>query len=297
MDQPYDVIGLGELLWDLFPGWETDPAKRKPGGAPANVAFHAQQLGHRAAVATRVGRDDLGTDLLAFLERQGLSTNLVQRDAEPNTGTVTVEPRDTGTTYTFREDSAWDRLAWTPDWQAALATTRAVAYGTLAQRNPLSRATIQAAVAATTPSAWRVYDINLRPPFYDRATIDASLRLARVAKLNHEEVPIVAELLSAPVRDVEPFARWLRETYRLDLVCVTRGGDGALAVSATEIVDAPGIPTNVVDTVGAGDAFTAGLIHGLLEAWPLDRTLPFANRLGALVASHPGAMPILTIER
>jgi fructokinase len=286
----YDVIGLGELLWDCFPD------TRRPGGAPANVAFHAQQLGLSAAVATRVGIDPLGDEVVQFLQQQGLSTTLVQRDPHHGTGTVTVEPRPTGTTYTFLENSAWDFLTVDETWRIALSQTRAVCFGTLAQRHPASRATIHAAVQLTPATALRVYDINLRPPFYDREWIIASLQLANIAKCNDEEVAVLAQMLSAPSAELIPFAQWLRHTYRLEAVCITRGGAGAIGVSATEVCEAAGIPIIVADTVGAGDAFTAGLIWSVLNSRPLRNTIPFANHLGALVASHPGAMPVLTSE-
>ncbi|OYW21664.1 MAG: hypothetical protein B7Z55_05555, partial [Planctomycetales bacterium 12-60-4] len=265
-----DVIGLGEILWDCFPD------ERRPGGAPANVAFHAQQLGLSAAVATRVGCDPLGEDLLAFLIRQGLSTQLVQRDAEHGTGTVTVEPLADGTRYTFLENSAWDFLAADDCWLSAMQSARAVCFGTLAQRNAISRQAIHQCVSATSTTCLRVYDVNLRPPFYERDWIEASLELATIVKLNDDEVGVLAGMFARKDTSDIDFAQWLRETYRLSLVCVTRGARGALAVSATETCETPGIAIQVADTVGAGDAFTAGLIRSQLQSWPLSQSLTLA---------------------
>lgn len=283
------VIGLGELLWDCF------PAGRLPGGAPANVAFHAQQLGLPAAAATRVGTDALGDELLAFLGSKGLQTDLVQRDPLHGTGTVTVSPRSDGhTDYVFLENSAWDFLEATPAWNAAFATARAVAFGTLAQRGAISRAAIHACVRATAPDCLVVYDINLRPPFYDRAWIAESLSLARVVKLNDDESRILAEMFSVPETTPVAVAQHLLKQFpRLELVCITRGGNGAIGITRSETVEVPGVPVTVVDTVGAGDAFTAALISGRLAQQPLGTTLQFANRVGSLVASRPGAMPDL----
>lgn len=284
------VIGLGELLWDCFPD------HRLPGGAPANVAFHAQQLGLSAAVATRVGQDDLGAELCQFLQQQGLSTELVQRDPQHGTGTVTVEPHAAGTQYTFLENSAWDFLQATPEWLDAAASAAAICFGTLAQRGPVSRETIHRCLAAASADCLIVYDVNLRPPFYQREWIERSLRRARIVKLNDDEVRTLAAMFAAPAADDLGFARWLRTAFDLDLVCVTRGARGALAVSPTETCDVRGIAVDVVDTVGAGDAFTAALLRSRLDGWTLERALPFANQVGALVASRRGAMPILTEE-
>lgn len=285
-----DLIGLGEMLWDCFPD------RRLPGGAPANVAFHAQQLGLSTAVATRVGKDPLGDELIAYLQQQGLSTQLVQRDPQHGTGTVTVEPQGTSTRYTFLENSAWDFLEIDDAWQAALTTAKAVCFGTLAQRGQVSRTTIHRALQHTPPDCLRVYDINLRPPFYEQAWIEASLKLARIVKLNDEEVRVLSAMFGLTVADEQQFAKWLLQRYELDLVCITRGARGAMAVTSSNVVDVPGLAITVADTVGAGDAFTAGLIWSRLQHWPLDRGLTLANRLGALVASRSGAMPVLTQE-
>jgi fructokinase len=287
---PPAVIGLGELLWDCFPD------RRLPGGAPANVAFQAQQLGLTAAVATRVGTDPLGDELCDFLRTQGLSTALVQRDPLHGTGTVTVEPNATGTRYTFLENSAWDFLEATPAWLTALSQAQAVCFGTLAQRGTVSRAAIHRGLTACSPGCLIVYDINLRPPFYEREWIEASLALAHIVKLNDDEVRVLRPLLQGPSGDDRDFAAWLLQRHVLDAVCVTRGPHGALVVSPDETIDAPGVPVTVVDTVGAGDAFTAALIAARLSQWPWERAVQLANRVGALVASRPGAMPALRAE-
>ncbi len=288
---PPAFLGLGELLWDCF------PSGRLPGGAPANVAFHVQQLGLSAATVTRVGCDPLGDEICEFLKTQGLSLDLVQRDPVHGTGTVTVEPTSTGTTYTFLPDSAWDFLAPQPELIAAMQSARAVCFGTLAQRSAVSREAIQACLAAVSSNCLVVYDINLRPPFFEREWIARSLCHAKIVKLNDEEVPTLSQMFATgPHSDLE-YARDLLATHpKLELVCVTRGANGCLAVSRSEVIDLPGIAVQVVDTVGAGDSFTAALIQTRLAGWPLARSVAFANRVGSLVASRSGAMPILREE-
>ena len=286
-----EFIGLGELLWDCFPD------RRLPGGAPANVAFHAQQLGLSAATVTRVGCDALGDEICEFLRSQGLTVDLVQRDPLHGTGTVTVEPTPTGTAYTFLPDSAWDFLAPQPELIAAMKSARAICFGTLAQRSVISRETIHVCLAAASPGCLIIYDVNLRPPFYEREWIDRSLRRARLVKLNDDEVRVLSQMLATGTDNDLDFAQHLlAEQSQLELVCITRGANGCLAVSRSEVVDVPGITVQVVDTVGAGDSFTAALIQTRLAGWSLRRSVEFANRVGALVASRPGAMPILRDE-
>jgi fructokinase len=288
------VLGLGELLWDCFPD------RRLPGGAPANVAFHAQQLGLSAATVTRVGCDPLGDEICEFLKSRGLCLDLVQRDPLHGTGTVTVEAGGTteataaATKYTFKPDSAWDFLEPTPPLLEAMRAAQAVCFGTLAQRCPVSRGAIHTCLAAASNRCLIVYDVNLRPPFFEREWIERSLHRARIAKLNDDEVRVLAVMLDAGVSDNERFARWLMSRYDLELVCVTRGAAGCLLVGAGDVVDEPGVPVDVIDTVGAGDAFTAALIQTRLEGWPLRRSAEFANRVGSLVAGSHGAMPVLT---
>lgn len=282
------LLGLGEFLWDCFPD------RRLPGGAPANVAFHAQQLGLKAAIVTRVGCDESGDDLCRLLTSQGLGLDLVQRDPHHATGTVTVELGHDKTTYTFLPNSAWDFLALTPELIAALRSAPAICFGTLAQRSPTSRDTIQACLRIASPSCLTVYDVNLRSPFYAIDWIKNSLHHARIVKLNDDEVRVLSPFFSTDSANDLEFARHLlQHESQLELVCVTRGAGGCLAVSRTEMIDEPGIPVKVVDTVGAGDSFTAALIATRLAGWPLQRSIPFANRVGSLVASHAGAMPIL----
>ncbi len=285
------VVGLGELLWDCFED------SRLPGGAPANVAFHAGQLGCRGVVCSRVGRDELGNELLEFLAGQGLDTALVQRDAVYPTSKVTVDtsqpdhPR-----FIIHENVAWDYLALEPALGQLLGRAAAVCFGTLAQRSPESRRTIQQAIRAVAPGCLVVYDVNLRQHFYDRECVEASLRASRVAKLNAEEVIELDKLLGFDSPSQVDFARTVQRRFGVDAVCITRGDQGCLLVGADEVVDDPGSPVRVADAVGAGDAFTAALIVARLRAWPLQAQAAFANAVGALVASRPGAMPILREE-
>lgn len=284
------LVGIGELLWDCFGD------SRRPGGAPANVAFHARQLGTQAAVLSRVGRDALGDELAAHLSSCGLETTFIQRDANHPTGTVTVElSQKDHPQYVIHENVAWDHLAFDAPAAQLLGRATAICFGTLAQRSPASRAAIRAAVNAA-PDALRIYDVNIRPPWYSRDVIEWSLRAASVVKLNADEVAVLACELELPNNDADDLASHLHDRCNVDLVCLTRGGLGCVLYARGEKVTEKGRPREVVDTVGAGDAFTAGLAFALRQSWPLARVAQFANEVGGLVATRPGAMPPLRDE-
>ncbi len=285
------VLGLGEVLWDCFPGREL------PGGAPANFAFHAAQLGCHAAVLSRVGHDERGEELLALLQAGGVVTDWIQCDEEHATGTVEVDTsRPDQPRFVIRPEAAWDYLEWTPQWQEVAGKAAAVCFGTLAQRSSRSRDTLRQLLSSVPASSLTVYDVNLRQDFYDRATIDASLRRSRAVKLNEGEEATLTQLLELGPCYPREFAARLQFRYGVQAVCITRGGNGCLVIEGNDMADEPGLPVQVVDTVGAGDAFTAAWVFARFHGWPLRKQAQFANRVGALVASRAGAMPHLQNE-
>ncbi|MDO4575785.1 MAG: carbohydrate kinase [Planctomycetia bacterium] len=287
------ILGLGELLWDCF------AEERRPGGAPANVAFQANQLGFRGVVCSRVGDDPLGHELFAFLHSCGLTTEGVQRDPRYPTGTVTVDTTQSDAPeYVIHENVAWDFLEFTDVLGALAAEASAVCFGTLAQRNVVTAQTMRELLDAVRPGCLKVYDVNLRQHFYQRDVVERSFHQANVVKLNEGEVNVVSRLLGFSEEPPAPiaFARWVCETYRVEQVCVTRGDRGCLLVTPDEVVDEIGKPVAVVDTVGSGDAFTAALIYGVLEGFPLEKQAHFANAVGGLVATRRGGMPDLKEE-
>ncbi|MDA0283425.1 MAG: carbohydrate kinase [Planctomycetota bacterium] len=292
-DEPvrHRLIGLGEVLWDCFPDGQ------RPGGATSNVAFHATQLDCEGFVVSRVGDDERGRELVSYLTRQGLNVNGIQRDRDEPTGRVTVEITGAGQhEFIIHEDVAWDRLEFTPSLQQLMATADAVCFGTLAQRCPASRETIQRCLFETGVDCLIVFDVNIRQHFYDRIVIERSLQAADIVKLNDAEAELLTDLLELPGGTAADLAAGIRDQFGVDLVCITRGDAGCTLSAASETVSVPGVKIDVVDTVGAGDAFTAALIISRLEGWPLVASAEFANRVGALVASHAGAMPVLVEE-
>lgn len=180
---------------------------------------------------------------------------------------------------------------WTPQWQELAQQADAVCFGSLAQRSDQSRTTIGRFLLASRPSAVRVFDVNLRQNFYTVQVLAESMKLATIVKLNHEELPKIMRLFELESRGEEDSARRLLSSHPVKLVCVTRGNSGSLLVSPDETHEHPGFKVKVADTVGAGDAFTAALVHGYLRDTPLAQINENANRVGAWVASQPGATP------
>ncbi len=286
LSQKHVVVGLGELLWDLF------PSGKQLGGAPANFAYIASLLGDEGIPASRLGQDALGAEGIRRLGELGLSTAFLQQDADHPTGTVKVEVDPAGQPrFEIAQPVAWDFLEWTPQWQDLAHQSDAVCFSTLAQRSEPSRATMHSFLQATRPAAVRVCDINLRQAFFTAQVVAESMKAANIVKLNHEELPRVMRLFDLEHRDEQESAHRLLISYDLDLICITRGNGGSLLLSRNECSEHPGFKVKVADTVGAGDAFTAALVHGYLRQRSLAEINETANRVGAWVASQPGGTP------
>ena len=283
----YIVVGLGELLWDILPTGE-----QRLGGAPANFAYMTTVLGDCGVVASRIGDDHLGYEAVDRLEQANVNITQVQHDAAHPTGTARVQlDYDGKPAYTIVENVAWDYFELILDWQELAAQADAVCFGSLAQRSPQSRDTIRRFLKATRGEALIVFDVNLRGPFYSAEVLSESLRLSNIVKLNDEELRIVAELFNLGGGRDEDYARRLLEYNNLQMVCVTRGDRGSLLVTESASVEHPGIKVDVADTIGAGDAFSAALVHHHLRGASLERISDAANRLAASVATHAGATP------
>jgi fructokinase len=286
LNQRHTVVGLGELLWDLL------PSGKQLGGAPANFAYITSLLGDDGIPASCLGHDALGAEALNRLSELGLSTTFIQRDSDHPTGTVKVEVDGTGQPrFEISENVAWDFLEWTSQWQQLAQQADAICFGSLGQRSARSRSTIDRFVRASRPDALRIFDVNLRQTFYTTQVLAQSMKLATIVKLNHEELPRIMRLLEMENRGEEDSARRLLSSHALKLVCVTRGSNGSLLMSADECTEHPGFKVKVADTVGAGDAFTAALVHGYLRRTALAQINETANRVGAWVASQSGATP------
>ncbi len=286
------LLAIGEILWDVFPDGE------RLGGAPFNLAVHARRLGHEVYFVSAVGEDERGRRALKEMQRLGLSTEFVLTLPGSPTGTVTVELDTNGQPrFQIHRPAAYDSaeltgfqlarlIAWEPDW---------IAFGTLHQMSPTARA-LTRRLCDLIPGAKRFYDVNLRPGSYEPELVESLLRSAHVVKVNDEEVTALHVLLNLGDGTVEGFCRAAAERYSWELACVTLGAKGCVLATKDSIVAAPGYRVNVCDTVGAGDAFSAALLHGLAAGWKLAEVADFANRVAALVASRPGAIPEWSLE-
>jgi len=284
------VIGIGELLWDLLPDG------RQMGGAPANFAFHARTLGASSAIVSAVGDDRSGRDILEELGRRKLERGGIAVVSGAPTGTVTVVLDAGGIPrYTIHEGVAWDVIPWSAGLGELAAHADAVCFGSLAQRSPVSRATIGAFLDATRPDCLRVLDLNLRQSYFDRDLILSLLGRATVLKLNGEELGTVSRMLALPGSESQALAGLL-EAYPLSLIALTKGPSGSRLFGPGVDIIHPGQPVETADTVGAGDAFTAALVTGMLrhKSWP--EIGERANRIAGYVCSRNGAWPELPAE-
>jgi len=285
----FSIIGLGEVLWDLFP----DGARF--GGAPANVACAAASLlGATGAVTlvSALGDDRRGREAIGFLRQRRVDVSALQI-AGAATGTVTVQLDDSGQAlFNISDNVAWDHIVWSEKWSDLAASADAICFGSLAQRGDISRQTIQKFIIATPASSLKVFDMNLRAPFYAPDTLIQSLELANVLKLNDQELCVIANILSLSGETID-ILKSLQDDYQISSIALTQGAAGAMLLRHSETVRVPSVPTTVVDTVGAGDAFTAALMIGLLNEQPLKEIAHFATGVSSYVCSQRGATPSL----
>ena len=279
---------MGDGLWDLFPDGP------RFGGATANYACHASILGGEVFMVSGVGKDDRGRALLKVYQKHEVNTELIQEVNDFPTGIVTVELREKGLpTFTIGENAAWDNWVWNEEIEQKVKSADALYFGTLGQRGQSARNGIrQALKIAKASQIPRILDVNLRAPFYDDALIRESVILCSVLKISDEELQRVAQAceLNSSLSDNAVLVE-LRTKFQLDIVVVTRGAEGAVLISEEGVFEQPGVPTTVVDTVGAGDSFTASMTLGLLAAKDSSEILGEACKVAAGVCSHAGAVP------
>jgi fructokinase len=281
------ILACGEVLWDLFPDGP------RLGGAPANFASHAAILGGQVSFLSGVGNDLRGVKALEILRSLGVDTTLTQVIDGSTTGVVDVAfDADNRPSYRIHPDSAWDYIAWTSALASRVAASDAIYFGTMGQRAELTRSTTRHALdLAKARGIPRVLDINLRAPFFGPAMLRESIAFASVVKLSDEELAEVAAACDVSTANgPEAALRELLVRYGLALIVMTRGAAGAMVVTPAGTLEQAGIPTKVVDTVGAGDSFSAALTIGLLLGLPLDVNVRKACEIAAAVCSHAGAV-------
>lgn len=279
-----EVAGIGEVLWDIVEECET------LGGAPVNFSYHAGQLGAKSWPISAVGRDERGKKALSVLQRQGIATDHISEIEGATTGYVKAElDQDGVASYTFPDDVAWDRLRLDNKTLALAGRLDAICFGSLAQRSEQSRAAIYQCIEAMRPDALKIFDLNIRQDFYSAGLIRDSLAQADILKLNDDELGLMAEQEELGV-DQQQQMHQLLERYGLSLIVLTRGANGSLLMSPTDVSDHPGFETAVADTIGAGDSFTAATAVGMLKGYSLEKINEQAGRVAAYVCTQKGAM-------
>ena len=286
--KPY-IVGLGEVLWDVL------PEGKQLGGAPANFAYHVSQFGHDALAISAVGNDALGDETLEALNARHLQ-HLMPRVDYP-TGTVQVTLDDDGIpTYVIREGVAWDNIPFTAELEDVAQNTRAVCFGSLAQRSPVSRATIQAFLNAMPKDSLKIFDINLRQNFYNKEIIREALTACNILKINDEELVLIGRLFEHPGLDIENKCWLLLGKYTLDMLVLTCGVNGSYVFTPGSVSFQETPTVEVADTVGAGDSFTGTFVSGLLAGKSIEETHRLAVDVSAYVCTCKGAMPKLPQE-
>lgn len=288
MNKKYKVAGIGEVLWDQLPQGDV------LGGAPANVAYHAGQLGAESYIISAVGKDKLGDEIISRLTEKNINL-LISRTAYP-TGTVKVTLDDKGVpNFVITKDVAWDHIELTNESINLAGQLDAVCFGSLAQRNEVSHNAITRFLNLVPDNALKIFDINLRQNFYDKQLINESLKFSNILKINDDELLIISKLFGWK-GDEEDLCRKLLENYDLKLVAYTCGTNGSYLYSPDKksFFNTPVV--KVKDTIGAGDAFTAALMDSLLNGDTLSRCHALAVDISAFVCENDGAMPEYTKE-
>ena len=280
------VIGIGEALWDML------PEGKKLGGAPANFAFHAGQFGLESMAVSAIGLDPLGEEIAKELEEHGLPFHLDRIDYPTGTVQVTLDsngiPR-----YEIKEDVAWDNIPYTKELADLAGRAQAVCFGSLAQRNPVSRETIGWFLDAVPEDCLKVFDINLRQSFYSKEIIEDSLRRCDILKINDEELEIVKEMFGLEDLPTEGLCRSIIDEYRLKMLILTCGVNGSHVFSGdvSSFIETPKV--NVADTVGAGDSFTGAFVASILKGKSVREAHEAAVKVSAFVCTQSGAMPVI----
>ena len=279
------IVGLGEILWDVF------PERKVLGGAPANFAYHISQFGFQGHAVSAIGKDLLGKEILASLEKKQLNYLIEQTDFP--TGEVKVKLDNWGVPqYEICEGVAWDNIPFTPAMENLAKQTHVVCFGSLAQRHEVSRNTIHAFLDTMPKDSLKIFDINLRLNYYTKEIVENSLKKADILKINDEEVVKIAQLFdwNAPEKEV---CKQLLEKYHLDVLILTKGTEGSWVLTPKEESFLPTPKITIADTVGAGDSFTAAFIASHLHGRCLVASHQLAVEVSAYVCQQHGAMPRL----
>lgn len=278
-----NAVCFGEVLWDIF------PTHKKIGGAPLNVALRMNSLGVETTMISRVGADENGEDILSFLSSQEITTDLIQVTKEYKTGAVHVMINEKGNaSYDILYPSAWDKIVETEIMDKVISEADVFVFGSLASRDEVSRETL---ISLLDKAKYKVFDANLRAPYYTTEVLNNLMQKADFIKLNDEELREISRELGSPYSSFEQNIKFIAEKTNTKQVCVTKGEFGAVLYYNDKFYYNSGYFIKVVDTVGAGDSFLASLLIRLLRGKSPQKALNYACAVGALVAGEEGANP------
>ena len=280
------VICFGEILWDNL------PQGRKAGGAPMNVAYHLNTIGAESKLISRVGNDLAGTELLSFCSSKGLPNKLIQTDEIYPTGEVNAKIMDNHeVVYDILSGAAWDYISLDSNIKQQAAAADAFVYGSLAARNPVSRATL---LSILESAKFKVFDVNIRAPHYTKETLTLLLNKADLLKLNSDELDLLGEWFYKKDAEETDSIKFLQQAFDIPEIIITKGSDGASFYNTTDVYHRKAYPVKVADTVGAGDSFLAAFLYKKLTGEALSDALDYALGMGAFIASQSGACPAYT---
>jgi fructokinase len=284
------IAGFGEILWDLL------PSGKQLGGAPANFAYHAGALGAEAFPVSSVGEDDHGREIMSLLKHKGISADFISVDPLHSTGSVTVNLDANGVpAYVIHENVAWDHIPFKDHIPILASRLDAVCYGSLAQRCETSRNTLRQLLDSLHSGCLKVFDINLRQHYYSEDILTETMLASDILKLNDGELTVMADMMSLRGTEKEMLMQ-LMEKFSFRLIALTKGEKGSILMSQNDYSSQTALPVKIVDTVGAGDAFTAAMTMGYLKNFPLEQIHVQANRLAGFVCSQAGAMPNVPVQ-
>ncbi|CAL1519761.1 carbohydrate kinase [Chitinophaga sp. MM2321] len=277
------IVCYGEVLWDVF------PKAVKPGGAPMNVAYHLNKLGMETNIISRIGADEEGERMLSQLENWQLSTDWCQQDSEYPTGSVLATMgKDHEMSYEIRNPAAWDYIQWQPEFETLIRSAEAFVFGSLVTRNTVSRHTLFTMLEI---APYRVFDVNIRPPFSSIGIIRELLERVDMVKMNEAELRLLLSTYNVEFTTAQNGARFLLDKFSLKEIIITRGSRGALYLNNDTHYDLLAKQVPVKDTVGSGDSFLAGFLARKLQGKPLEEAMNFAIGLSAFVTTQEGACP------
>ena len=287
-DENTNVVCFGEVLFDVFPN------HKKIGGAPLNVALRLASLGANTQIISRIGNDPIGKELLQFIEDNNVTTTTIQVDNSHNTGEVIVKLDAKGSaSYTINYPVAWDKIEVPPDAINAVKNADALVFGSLVCRDTVSYQTLLSLIEI---AKYKIFDVNLRAPFYTKEILIDLMHRADFIKFNDDELFEISDYLNSPYHSLEQNILFIAEKTNTKHICVTKGSHGAVLYFNKKMYYNSGYKVRLADTVGAGDSFLAGLLSKLLARNDPQEAINFGCAIGALVAQEEGANPVISIE-